>query len=48
MGLENCRAYSPERAVHGTIMDNKKNSLMKTLINVVACCNKEHMKMDVV
>lgn len=49
MGLENCRAYSPERAVHGTIMDNKKkNSLMKMLINVVACCNKEHMKMDVV
>lgn len=49
MGFEKCQAYSPGRAVHGTIKDNKKkNSLMGTLINVVACCNKEHMKMDVV
>lgn len=49
MGFEKCQAYNPERAVHSTIKDNKKNnSLVGTLINVVACCTKEHMKMDVV
>lgn len=31
----------------GTVKDNKKNSLMWALINVVVCCNKEHMEMDV-
>ena len=46
MCFEQCQVYSQERAVHGTIKDNKKNSLMGTLINVVACCNKEHWKMD--
>lgn len=48
MGFEKRQAYSPERAVHGTVKDTKKkNSLMWALINVVVCCNKEHMKMDV-
>ena len=47
MCFEQCQVYSQDRAVHGTIKDNKKkNSLMGTLINVVACCNKEHWKMD--
>lgn len=47
MSFEECQHYSQERAVHGTIKDNKKkNPLMGNLINVVACCNKEHLKMD--
>lgn len=48
MGFEKCQVYSPDRTVHGTIDDNKKNSLVGTLVNVVVCCNKEHMKMDVI
>lgn len=49
MGFEKCHAYSPERAIHSTVKDNKKNnSLVETLIDVVACCNKDHTKMDVV
>lgn len=49
MGFEKCQANSPERAIHGTMKDNKKrNSLLGTVINGVVCCNKEHMKVDVV
>lgn len=49
MGFEKSQACNPERAVHSTIKDNKKNnSLVGTLISVVACCTKERMKMDVV
>lgn len=42
MRFEQCQVYSQERAMHGAIKDNRKNSLMGILINVVACCNKEH------
>lgn len=40
-------ALQGKEVVHGTIKKNtKKNPPMGNLINVMPCCNKEHLKMD--